>query len=224
MKQWRCTICNYIHEGESPPLSCPVCKAPASKFVLLEQEASSTVSTVDSSSDLSDAEKIRQLEEQIKVAKQETTSEKTRALSLMDSVMNQMVKHHIHPVSVHFPNGVLPVAVIFFVAAFLFGANSLATAGFFNVIAVFVSLPLVIAAGFVEWTRKYNSALTWLFKVKILAASVTLVTCFASLVWYASQPGVLGSSLAWLFLLLNIVMLASAGVAGFLGGKLVFKD
>lgn len=32
MKKWRCLVCGFIHEGENPPVSCPVCEAPASKF------------------------------------------------------------------------------------------------------------------------------------------------------------------------------------------------
>ena len=32
-KRFRCTVCGYIHEGNEPPFECPVCKAPASKFV-----------------------------------------------------------------------------------------------------------------------------------------------------------------------------------------------
>ena len=27
-----CTVCGYVHEGDSAPESCPVCKAPAEKF------------------------------------------------------------------------------------------------------------------------------------------------------------------------------------------------
>ena len=32
MKKFVCTVCGYVHEGDSAPESCPVCKAPASKF------------------------------------------------------------------------------------------------------------------------------------------------------------------------------------------------
>ena len=39
MTKWKCTVCCYIHEGDTPPESCPVCKQPASKFVKLEEEA-----------------------------------------------------------------------------------------------------------------------------------------------------------------------------------------
>ena len=35
MKKWKCTVCGYVYEGETLPedFVCPVCKAPASKFV-----------------------------------------------------------------------------------------------------------------------------------------------------------------------------------------------
>lgn len=32
MNRYICTICGYIHEGDSPPDICPVCKADKSKF------------------------------------------------------------------------------------------------------------------------------------------------------------------------------------------------
>ena len=32
MKKYVCLICGYVHEGDSAPDACPICKAPASKF------------------------------------------------------------------------------------------------------------------------------------------------------------------------------------------------
>ncbi len=32
MKKFRCTVCGYIHEGDTPPEKCPMCGVPASKF------------------------------------------------------------------------------------------------------------------------------------------------------------------------------------------------
>ncbi|MDO5015129.1 MAG: NADH peroxidase [Clostridia bacterium] len=32
MKKWVCTVCGYVHEGDTPPEKCPVCGAPAEKF------------------------------------------------------------------------------------------------------------------------------------------------------------------------------------------------
>jgi len=34
-KQWKCTVCGYIHEGDEPPESCPSCGAPKSQFIML---------------------------------------------------------------------------------------------------------------------------------------------------------------------------------------------
>ena len=33
MKTYVCSICGYVHTGDSAPEFCPQCKAPASKFV-----------------------------------------------------------------------------------------------------------------------------------------------------------------------------------------------
>ncbi len=32
MKKWVCSVCGYVHTGDTAPESCPTCKAPASKF------------------------------------------------------------------------------------------------------------------------------------------------------------------------------------------------
>jgi len=37
MKKFVCSVCGYVHEGDSAPEKCPVCKVPAEKFV--EQSA-----------------------------------------------------------------------------------------------------------------------------------------------------------------------------------------
>ena len=36
-KKWICTVCGYVHEGDTPPEKCPQCKVPASKFKELEE-------------------------------------------------------------------------------------------------------------------------------------------------------------------------------------------
>ena len=38
MSKWVCSVCGYVAEGEQPPEQCPVCKAPAEKFVKQEGE------------------------------------------------------------------------------------------------------------------------------------------------------------------------------------------
>ncbi len=198
MRRWKCTICNYVHEGDAPPEKCPICNAPASKFVEIESLI---------------------LEEPPEL-KPGVRARKTR----LDMIKEFMVKHHLHPVSVHFPNGILPVVVVLFILSFLVGSETLSWAGFYNLVFVLLSLPMVLVAGFVEWEKKYNGALTVMFQVKILAATISTVSCLVAVSWFLIDPTVVSSSKGWIFMGLNIVMLIAAGIAGFIGGKLVFKD
>lgn len=34
MASYVCSVCGYVHEGDAAPTICPICSAPASKFVL----------------------------------------------------------------------------------------------------------------------------------------------------------------------------------------------
>ena len=38
MAKWVCSVCGYVHEGDTPPEKCPVCKVPAEKFIKQEDE------------------------------------------------------------------------------------------------------------------------------------------------------------------------------------------
>lgn len=40
MAKFVCSVCGYVHEGDAAPEACPMCKAPAEKFVKQEGEMS----------------------------------------------------------------------------------------------------------------------------------------------------------------------------------------
>lgn len=40
MKKFVCSVCGYVYEGEAAPEKCPVCNAPASKFIEQSDEMS----------------------------------------------------------------------------------------------------------------------------------------------------------------------------------------
>ena len=206
MKKWKCLICKYLHEGDAPPDKCPVCKAPASKFVEAEPAFSEADARAGESRTQTSAPPL------------------PRESKIRDGVADLLSRRHAHPISVHFPNGVLPVALMMFLLAWIFDAATPATAGFYNIVFVTLSLPIVIFTGFLDWERKYKKALTPMFQIKIVAAAVVFAACVISLFWYLIDPGVVGSPQGWLFILLNGVAVAAAGVAGHIGGKLVFKD
>ena len=219
MKFWQCSVCKYIHEGDEPPAKCPVCGVDASKFVeideasipdkKLKKKANATTQKAQSSRRADDISK---------------EPPATAPLTPREKVESLLVKHHAHPVSVHTPNGVLPMAVVLYILAWLFNARILGTAAAISQTFVLISLPVVVYTGTLEWRKKYSGAMSPIFKLKILAAALTCTTSLITFVWYISDPTLLASAKAWVFIVLNILMLGSAVIAGHIGGKLVFKD
>lgn len=211
MQKWQCTVCGYIHEGDQPPEKCPVCGADRSEFVKLESKEPSE--TKADQEDLAGQQADPQPVDSIVTAK-------------YDGLFGLMVKHHVHPVTVHIPNGVLPVSVVFIVLAAILNFSGLSQAAFYNLIFVVIAMPLVIFSGYLEWQKKYGGSLTSLFITKMICAAVVSLTAPALVVWLVIDPqAATGSSPnKWLFLLVGLVMLAAAATAGYFGGKLVFKD
>ena len=220
MKKWQCTVCKYIHEGDEPPEKCPICGVPASKFILLEEGEAAKPKAEKAPAAAAQKAPPKAAKEAAKPAPAPEETPKTG----YGKLVHFLVKHHAHPVSVHMPNGILPVSVVLFILAWFSGSALFVKAGFINLVFVILSLPLVLFTGVLEWKKKYNGGLTTIFKVKILAATLTTTACLVSVVWYLIDPSVIVSPRAWIFVLVNLVMLASAGIAGHIGGKLVFKD
>ncbi len=226
MKQWQCSVCKYIHTGDEPPEKCPVCGADKSKFVEIEQQETDgpKEAAVDSGAE---KESPPSRPDAPGPEKEPAPSPPDgRGARLIDFALSRMVKHHIHPISVHIPNGVLPVSVILIFIAAIFNIEVLAMAAFYNMVFVLLSLPLVLLSGFNEWKRKYSGIKSGVFMTKIVCAGIVLATTLISVLWSVFEPlaALPGSANRGLFLALHLVMLAAAGLSGFIGGKLVFKD
>jgi uncharacterized membrane protein len=134
------------------------------------------------------------------------------------------VDNHLHPISVHSPNGIVPVAVFFLVLVVLFQFSNLENAVYFNMVAVLFSMPLVVLTGYVTWQKKYKGIKTSVFKIKIAASCVVTAILSGLIFWRIVQPDVLSSPSLdrWLFLMWSLILLAAVGLAGHLGGQLVF--
>lgn len=52
MKLWKCSVCNYVHEGATAPAKCPKCDSPAEKFVELTQEEADKIYKSDRTNDI----------------------------------------------------------------------------------------------------------------------------------------------------------------------------
>jgi len=198
MRRWRCSVCGYIHEGDEPPEECPVCGADRTKF----EEVTEAPHEGEKSEGLAD---------------------KPRG-TLSGRLVEAMLQNHLHPISVHTPNGIVPAAVLFLVLALALNLASFETAAFYNMVFVLLAMPVVLLSGLIEWQFHYRGARTSVFLTKIACGTVVLVSSAILVAWRFLDPGVAGpgSSARWLFLLLHLVALAAVGLAGNLGGKLVF--
>ncbi|HMA67999.1 MAG TPA: DUF2231 domain-containing protein [Desulfosalsimonadaceae bacterium] len=216
MKKWQCLVCGYIHTGPEPPEKCPVCGADKSQFVEVTEDEQAGAPGGGKTPETGRKE----------TAPAHAPPAGSPIPAFIELVNREFVKHHVHPLSVHIPNGVLPMAVIFVFLAALFQSPGLATAAFYAMVFVLVTLPLVLYSGFNEWKRKYRSSLRPIFITKIIAAFVVTAATLILVLWHVIDPDAAAKSspLRFGYLFIHVVMLAAAGIAGFIGGKLVFKD
>jgi len=227
MKNWRCKVCGYIHKGPEPPDKCPVCGADKSEF---EEVIEPSTGIGDGLQDDSGTDPVPEAPSATSPPVTEAPDSGPQPAAFpggfFQRIFGLMLKHHVHPVSVHIPNGVLPVSVIFIILAVFLKSNALQTAALYNMVFVVLTVPFVLFSGYIEWRNRYNGALTHLFIAKIIAAAVVALTSIMAVVWWIMVPDVLQAAYParWLFITLILVMLIAATVSGFIGGKLVFKD
>lgn len=219
MQKWKCTVCGYIHSGDEPPDVCPVCGADRSKFVPIE----------DAPERLHE-QASRPSAPQEPPAKQAPPPNvpppeagwKRFAASRFGQKLTQ---YHGHPIAVHIPNGVLPLAVLFALLSALFDSESLAIAAQYNIGFVAISMPVVIGTGIVDWINSYKGRMTRIFRVKMICAAIVSVISLVLMIWGFVQPQIYHRHLieTWAFLLLHLGNLVAATIAGWYGGKLVFR-
>jgi rubredoxin len=221
MKKWRCQVCGYIHTGEEPPDKCPVCGADKSMFEEVV-EAAAAPETAAAQGTAQDASETPGDPRQVDLGSPPDNA----AGKIYHLLLGQMLKHHAHPISTHFPNGVLPISFLFIVLVLISGSTSLSTAAFCNTIMVLLTLPLVIFSGYVEWQHRYKGIMTNTFKLKIACAGIVTAGTLLMAIWWIASPNILHTASAGriIFIFISLVTLAAAGVAGLIGGKLVFRD
>ena len=203
MKKWRCSVCGYVHAGPEPPEKCPQCGADRSKFIEILPEEASRDSQIDS--------------------KKPPAGHPPSSLARSFSNLN--AKLHFHPISVHIPNGVLPVSIIFLFLGIIFHLPQIEKAAYFNMIFVVLAMPAVLFTGYIDWKNRFGGQLTRVFKIKMICGAVVFVLSSTLVTWRTTNPGIatLNSPALWLYLFLHLLLLGAAITAGFFGGKLVFK-
>jgi hypothetical protein len=219
--RWRCTVCGYVHNGSEPPEKCPVCGADKTLFVPVTDEA---VERLDAGGEPDEKDRT----EDLPPPRTPGTGFKPpwEGNSRLTAIAEKLTQLHGHPIAVHIPNGVLPLTVLFALLALLFRSHAFATAAGLNMVMVCLAMPIVIATGLVDWVNRFGGHMTPIFKNKLICAGVvTLLSLVLGIWWFASPEIYLRGLFAnWFFILLHLIDLGVAGLAGMYGGKLVFKE
>ncbi len=226
MKKWKCTVCGYIHEGEEPPETCPVCGADKSKFIdVTEPEAPAESEDVPEEA-TAPPSSAGSPQTPAAGAGEAPDEPEPSAPGPRDRLGELITRHHAHPITVHVPNGVLPITVLFVLIALLSGCSALETAALCNMVIVLLAMPAVLFTGYKNWQYKYNGARTDVFFTKILCGILVTGLSAFLLIWWIIDPQAAtgGGSAAWIFLLLHLIALLFAVIAGLMGGKLVFRE
>lgn len=132
---------------------------------------------------------------------------------------------YFHPIFVHFPQALFPVAfasfilylttgdVIFEAGAYLMSAFGLAAS------------PVTMITGYIDWKVRYKGYMTPVFRIKIVTGFVLVALSLAAVLLRALVPETALlplSGLGWLRAGLLAGCVASCVVEGHYGGKLVF--
>ena len=132
---------------------------------------------------------------------------------------------HLHPIFVHFPQALFPVAFASLCIYLLTGVREFEMGAFIAALFGAVAAPVTTATGFFDWWNRYQAYLTSVFKIKITGSFVLMALGASAVLLRAFHPGLAvlplkGLGLAYFGLLAACT--ATCVVLGYYGGKLIF--
>jgi len=215
-RQWQCGVCGYVHQGAHAPAACPVCGADQDQYAAVRRFEPASAQEIEERPGPGAAPPNH------RPSPAESTSAAVNP-GRLEWILDKMVDLHAHPIAVHIPNGVLPIAVIFLLLGSLFHSRALLTASFYNLAFVALAMPAVLFSGYNDWQRRFGGRLTHVFLTKMICGAVILAGTWGGVIWrlfdsalvLPAAPGRGG------YIVLHLIVLAAAIVAGYYGGKLV---
>jgi uncharacterized membrane protein len=131
----------------------------------------------------------------------------------------------IHPMFVHFPMALFPVAFGSFCLYSLTGVREFESGAFVCAVFGLLAAPVAAATGFLDWWTHYKAYMTSVFRTKIAGSFVLMALAGAAALLRAFHPEVAVLPLAgfgWVYIGLLSACTATCVVVGYFGGKLVF--
>ena len=141
------------------------------------------------------------------------------------ALVSMVLARHPHPVSVHFPIALSIAGALFALLGILLSSETLAAAGFYNLLFGSVMSPPAIGAGLLSWWYNYGRAWTPIFRKKIVLSMLYMIVAGAAIAvrLIFPEPGG-GIPWDWVYVGLVAALPPVAVSLGFLGGKITFPS
>jgi predicted heme/steroid binding protein/uncharacterized membrane protein len=146
--------------------------------------------------------------------------------SLLSGLLSRypFLRHHPHPMTVHFPIVFMLSAPFFSLLYVLFGNHSFDTTALYCLIAGLIFLPPAMITGFLTWWVNYLARPMRAVTIKKRLSFVLLATACVTLAWRILSPSVLddlgGPGLFYLILVCALAPMVL--IISYFGGSLTF--
>ena len=132
---------------------------------------------------------------------------------------------YFHPIFVHFPQALFPVALASFALYLATGAGQFETGAYVAAGFGALAAPFTTITGFLDWKFRYKAYMTSVFRIKITGAFVLIGLSVPAVLLRSFVPDVAAlplSGAGYGYLGLLAACAATCVVLGNYGGKLVF--
>jgi len=131
----------------------------------------------------------------------------------------------LHPVAVHFPNGLIPTAVLFLVLALLTGNSGLEYAVYCLLLVVLALIPVAGGSGFYDWRTRFEGKKATIFYKKMALAGLLFLLGLGAAALRYRNPQLMaeGGLLKWGYVALLLAMPPVVVLLGHYGAKLAYQ-
>lgn len=95
----------------------------------------------------------------------------------------------LHAVAAHFSNGIVPVAILFFVLGLVLGDSGFDRSVLYLLCVVLAAAPVSLVSGIRDWRRNFHGRIAPIFVKKIILSIVLILLCGLAVLVRTSHPG-----------------------------------
>jgi len=142
------------------------------------------------------------------------------------NLLHDMIETFVlHPVAAHFPNGLVPTAVLFLLLTLLSGNVFTDHAVLYLLGVVLAVIPVSLVSGVYDWRTRFHGERAMIFYKKIGLATTLLLLVLSAVRLRSVDPGLLagGGARKWVYVGLVLAMLPVVALLGHYGAKLAYQ-